>query len=80
MIMMLSDDDALVEDRARPLSRQSQSAMTRTFCSAKWPSTGIKVFQDPDRNSVTCPRFSGKSRIVSVDEFVGPVFAFRQRV
>ena len=37
------------------------------------------TFPGPQKNSVDCPPFSGSSRVVSVEEFVRPLFAFRPR-
>lgn len=76
LILMLSDDDAMT---STALERFAHEATQRDadflFC-------GVAQYRDatypgPERNSADCPAFSGRSRVVSVEEFVGPLFGFR---
>ena len=76
LLLMLSDDDALVPTA---LERFARAARTHEadflFC-------GVAEYRDntfpgDGRNTVTCPSFSGQTRVLSVDEFVKPLFVFR---
>jgi len=75
-ILMLSDDDALAACALRHFHDQAQRHAAEflfscvvEYCDNTFPGT--------ERNSVSCPAFSGTTRRVSVDEFVGPFCAFR---
>jgi glycosyltransferase involved in cell wall biosynthesis len=77
-IVMLSDDDALVptalEAFAREIRRHDADFV---FC-------GVAEYRDltfpgSGRNTLSCPPFSGGSRVVSAEEFLQPLFAFKGR-
>src|SRR5262245_29502743 len=75
LIMMLSDDDALVRTA---LKRFADEALQQD---SDFLFSNIAVYRDPsylgpEKNSVDCPAFSASTRIVSVDEFVRPLFLF----
>src|SRR5262245_15705926 len=76
LIMMLSDDDALVHDaleRFAGAHRRYQADFL--FCNlAEYRD---RTFAGPDKNTVRCRRFSAESRTVSIDEFVRPLMAFK---
>jgi glycosyltransferase involved in cell wall biosynthesis len=75
LIMMLSDDDALVRTA---LKRFADEALQQDV---DFLFSTVAVYRDPsylgaDKNSVDCPAFAASSRIVPIDEFIGPLFAF----
>jgi glycosyltransferase involved in cell wall biosynthesis len=78
LIMMLSDDDALVRTALKRFADESIQQDADFLFSA------VAEYRDPsylgpDKNSVDCPAFSGSSRSVPVDEFIGPLFAFQPK-
>jgi glycosyltransferase involved in cell wall biosynthesis len=78
LIMMLSDDDALVRTALR---RFADEAVQKD---ADFLFSNVAVYRDPSyldagKNSVDCPSFSASSRIIPVDEFIGPLFAFEPK-
>ena len=77
-IILLSDDDALVESALGHFQQQAERhgadflfSRVVEYYDQSWPRS--------DRNSVICPAFSGISRPVSKEEFVGPFCAFRPK-
>ncbi len=78
LIMMLSDDDAMMHDAlARFAEEHRRYDAEFLFCNlAEYRD---QSFMGPQRNTVSCRAFSGTTRLVSVDEFLGPLFAFRPR-
>jgi hypothetical protein len=76
LIMMLSDDDALVQDTlARFAEAHHRYDADFLFCNlAEYRD---QSFLGSEQNTVRCGPFSGKVRVVSTDEFVRPLFAFR---
>ena len=77
-IVMLSDDDALVptalEAFAREIRRHEADFL---FCGVSEYRDGS--FPGPGRNTLSCPRFSGGSRLVPAEQFLHPLFAFKGR-
>lgn len=76
LVMMLSDDDALVPDAlARFAEAHRRHGAEFLFCNlAEYRDLS---FVGPDRNTVSCRAFTGAVRTVSTDEFLRPLFAFR---
>jgi glycosyltransferase involved in cell wall biosynthesis len=76
LVMMLSDDDALVHDAlARFAEAHHRHGADFLFCNlAEYRD---QSFLGSERNTVRCGPFSGKAQVVSTDEFVRPLFAFR---
>jgi glycosyltransferase involved in cell wall biosynthesis len=78
MIMMLSDDDALLADALERFNFESRS------CGADFLFCSRGEYRDfsypgPGRNSMDCPPFSGASRVIAAEEFIRPLFLFRQK-
>jgi len=78
LIIMLSDDDVLVSTALEHFAAEVQD------CDGDFLFSSIAEYRDntypgEDRNSVSCTGFSGLSRVVSTDEFVRPLFSFRQK-
>jgi hypothetical protein len=76
LILMLSDDDAMVN------CALERFAYEATHQNADFIFSAVAKYRDesfpgPEQNSVDCPAFSGSSRVVTVDEFVRPLFEFR---
>jgi glycosyltransferase involved in cell wall biosynthesis len=78
LIMMLSDDDALVPDALHRFGEESRRHQADfLFCKAaeyrdnKFPGSG--------RNTLACPRFTGSIDVVSAADFIQPLFSFRRR-
>jgi glycosyltransferase involved in cell wall biosynthesis len=78
LIMMLSDDDALLGGALARFYKESQRyGADFLFCR---PATYRDYsFLGAERNSVHCPAFTGISRLVDVDEFIRPLFLFRHK-
>ncbi len=78
LVMMLSDDDALVHDAlARFAEAHRRHGADFLFCNlAEYRD---QSFLGPQQNTVSCRPFSGTARVVSTDEFVRPLFAFRPK-
>jgi hypothetical protein len=76
--MMLSDDDALVPNAlARFADEHRRHGADFLFCNlAEYRD---RSFPGPQQNTVSCRAFSGTTRLVSTDEFVRPLFAFRPK-
>jgi glycosyltransferase involved in cell wall biosynthesis len=75
-ILMLSDDDAMVN------SALERFAYEASYQNADFIFSAVAKYRDasfpgPEKNSVECPAFSGSSRIITVEEFVRPLFEFR---
>jgi glycosyltransferase involved in cell wall biosynthesis len=78
LIMMLSDDDALVPDALHcfvEASRRHQADFL--FC--KVAEYRDNTFPGTDRNTLACPRFTGSVEVVSADDFIRPLFSFQRR-
>jgi glycosyltransferase involved in cell wall biosynthesis len=78
LIMMLSDDDALV---STALERFADEATRHgaDFLFSRVAEYRDQSYPGPGKNSVDCPAFSGSSHLVSADEFVRPLFSFRPK-
>ena len=78
LVMMLSDDDALVYNAlARFEEEYRRYGADFLFCNlAEYRD---RTFMGPQQNTVDCRPFSGASRLVTVDEFLAPLFAFRPK-
>jgi glycosyltransferase involved in cell wall biosynthesis len=76
LVMMLSDDDALVPDAlARFAEAHHRHGADFLFCNlAEYRDLS---FLGSECNTVRCGPFSRTTRVVSTDEFVRPLFAFR---
>jgi glycosyltransferase involved in cell wall biosynthesis len=77
-VVMLSDDDALVPTALEAFAREITGRQADfLFC-------GVVEYRDQTfpgvgRNTVSCPRFSGASRVVTTGEFLQPLFGFKGR-
>jgi len=77
-LVMLSDDDALVPGALAAFEREiKRHHADFLFC-------GVAEYRDlsfpgPGRNTLTCPPFSGDSRVVPTEEFLQPLFDFKGR-
>ena len=78
LIIMLSDDDALVGSALEQFQQQSER-YDADFVFSRVVEYYDQSCPGTDRNSVTCPDFSGISRRVTVQEFVGPLCAFQPK-
>jgi len=78
LIMMLSDDDAMLPNAlARFAEEYRRHNADFLFCNlAEYRD---RTFLGPERNTVNCRTFSGGARVVTTEEFVGPLFAFRPK-
>jgi glycosyltransferase involved in cell wall biosynthesis len=76
--IMLSDDDALVASALERLHQEAERHGAE-FLFSKVVEYQDGSFEGADRNSVSCPSFSGESRVVSVEEFVRPLCAMQPR-
>ena len=78
LVMMLSDDDALLGGALARFHEESQRyGADFLFCRPATYRDGS--FLGAERNSVHCPAFTGRSRLVDVDEFIRPLFLFRHK-
>jgi hypothetical protein len=76
--MMLSDDDAMVHDALARFAEQHRRH------DAEFLFSSVAEYRDPSflgprRNTVHCSPFSGESRLVTTEEFLRPLFAFRPK-
>lgn len=78
LIIMLSDDDALVGPALEHFHQQAERHGA-DFLFSRLAEYQDQTFPGPERNSVACPHFSGVSRRVTVEEFVGPLCAFQPK-
>jgi glycosyltransferase involved in cell wall biosynthesis len=78
LIIMLSDDDALVGSALEQFQQQSER-YDADFLFSRVVEYYDQSLPGTDRNRVTCPEFSGIRRRVSVEEFVGPLCAGRPK-
>lgn len=76
LIIMLSDDDALITTALERFEYESRSNDADfLFCSrAEYRDLS---YPGPEKNSVDCPAFSGNSWFISVEDFIRPLFSFR---
>lgn len=78
LVMMLSDDDALVRDAlARFAEEHRERGADFLFCNAA--EYRDRSFAGPRRNTLRCDPFSGAARVVEKDEFLRPLFAMRPK-
>jgi glycosyltransferase involved in cell wall biosynthesis len=78
LIMMLSDDDALVHDALERFA-DTHDRFDADFLFSNLAEYRDRSFKGPQQNTVSCRAFSGKTRVVSVDELLGPLFQFRPK-
>jgi glycosyltransferase involved in cell wall biosynthesis len=78
LIMMLSDDDALLGGALARFHEESQR-YDADFLFCRPATYRDSSFLGTERNSVHCPAFTGMSRLVDVDEFIRPLFLFRHK-
>jgi hypothetical protein len=76
LLILLGDDDALV-DTALASFADEHRHRDADFLFCKLAEYRDPGFPGPDQNTVSCPRFLGTSRVLSADEFVKPLFAFK---
>jgi len=78
LVVMLSDDDALVPTALEAFAQEAERHDADfLFC-------GVAEYRDESfpgvgRNTLSCPPFSGRRRVVSAHEFLQPLFAFKGR-
>src|SRR5262245_833923 len=78
LVFMLSDDDALLPGTLKRFAEESRDYDADfLFCTPAYYRD--LSYPGPDQNSVDCPPFSGASRIVQTEEFIRPLFLFRQK-
>ena len=75
---MLSDDDALVKSALERYATEIEDPDGDFLCS------NVGEYRDDsfpgeDKNSLSCPRFSGSSSVISADEFVRTLFSFQPK-
>jgi glycosyltransferase involved in cell wall biosynthesis len=79
LIMMLSDDDALISTALQRFADAS-IGYDADFLFSHVAEYHDGSYPGPERNSVKCPAFSGVSRIIqSEEEFIKPLFSFRPK-
>ena len=79
LIMMLSDDDALVSSALQHFAQESRRH-DADFLFSKAAEYRDQSYPGPERNTLSCPRFSATSRTLQVeDEFIRPLFSFRPK-
>jgi hypothetical protein len=78
LVMMLSDDDALVAN-ALALFAEEHRRHAAEFLFCNLAEYRDRSFPGPQQNTVNCRPFTGAVRLVSTDEFVRPLFAFRPK-
>jgi hypothetical protein len=76
LVMMLSDDDALAHDALKRFADEHRRHGA-DFLFSNLAEYRDRTFAGTERNTVTCRPFSSTVRVVSVDEFVRPLFGFR---
>ena len=77
-VIMLSDDDALVPDALRCFAEESRRHRA-DFLFCKVAEYRDSKFPGPERNTLTCPPFTGVVEVVSADDFIRPLYAFHRR-
>ena len=78
LVMMLSDDDALVPDALqRFIDTSRRHDADFVFC--KVAEYRDDHFPGADRNVLSSPAFTEGVHVVSAEEFIAPLFAFRRR-
>ena len=78
LIMMLSDDDALVPDALHRFGEESRRHQA-DFLFCKAAEYRDKRFPGSDQNTLACPAFTGSIDVVSAADFIRPLFSFRRR-
>ncbi len=76
LIIMLSDDDVLVSTALERFAREA-TRKNADFVFSRVGHYRDRSFPGPEKNLLECPAFSGSSRVVSVEEFVRPLYRFR---
>jgi glycosyltransferase involved in cell wall biosynthesis len=76
LIMLLSDDDAMVHDALERFADQHRRR-DADFLFCNLAEYRDQSFLGPQKNTVNCRPFSGSSRLVSTDELLKPLFAMR---
>jgi len=77
LVLMLSDDDALVSTALEHFYQEFKQHNSE-FMFVEIAEYRDNGFPGPERNICDCPRFSGSSRILSADEFLNPLFSFKE--
>jgi glycosyltransferase involved in cell wall biosynthesis len=75
LVMMLSDDDALVPDAIERFVDQSRRCAA-AFLSCKVAEYRDEKFPGADRNSLSCPVFTGAVEVVAAERFIGALYSF----
>ena len=78
LVMMLSDDDALLPDAVERFVEESRRHQA-DFLFCKVAEYRDHQFPGRDRNTLSSPPFSGAVEVVSADDFIEPLFSFRRR-
>jgi len=78
LVMMLSDDDALVHNALARIE-EAYRRYDGDFLFCNLVEYRDRSFLGPQQNTVMCRPFSGTTRVVSKEEFVGPLMAFRPK-
>lgn len=76
LIMLLSDDDAMVHDALERFADQHRRR-DADFLFCNLAEYRDQSFLGPQKNTVNCRPFSGSSRLISTDELLKPLFAIR---
>jgi glycosyltransferase involved in cell wall biosynthesis len=76
LVMMLSDDDALVQDALDRFFEQ-HTGHDADFMFCNLAEYRDRSFGGPQANTVNCRPFTGSTRVVSTNELLKPLFAFR---
>jgi glycosyltransferase involved in cell wall biosynthesis len=77
-IILLSDDDALVNSALERFAAETEDCDTNLVFSSIAEYRDI-TYPGPDRNSASCPPFSGSTSIISPDEIVRPLFSLQPK-
>ena len=75
LVLMLSDDDALVSTGLEHFSREFNQHRSE-FMFVNTAEYRDNSFSAPERNILDCPPFSGSSRILQAEEILNPLFSF----
>jgi glycosyltransferase involved in cell wall biosynthesis len=79
LVMMLSDDDALVRTALARFAEEHRRYGAEFLC-CNLAEYRDRSFLGPEQNTVRCGAFTGTTRQVPVEEFLAPLFAFRPRI
>jgi glycosyltransferase involved in cell wall biosynthesis len=75
-LILLSDDDALVNSALERFAAETEDCDTNLVFSSVAEYRDI-TYPGPDRNSASCPPFSGSTSVISPDEIVRPLFSLK---